>query len=159
MFPWWYRWAALAVLVAAVWGHGWTTGAGHVQGKFNTFKTNVTVVGRAQVEVNKQVARQSVAISKQSEVRYEKGVSILSDMYGFGGMLYADTGCSTPAAVPEAAPGTDEKTPDIAPSPDSLAAITTLQLLYLQDWVEKQAALWASTQPGMSSDSPATPPP
>lgn len=160
LLPWYYRALALAALVAAVWGHGWVSGAGHVEERFETFRGQVATAGSVQIAKHEAVTKQGAAITASVGGEYAKAVA---DLYARGGVR-PRTGSSKAPAVPDTPAGTDARPANVEPGPAlvtagedeckdlrNAAALTTVQFLYLRDWVEQQASVWA----GMTSDSPA----
>lgn len=156
--PWYYRALAVAALVAAVWGHGWVKGAAHVEAEFDSFKGQVMAVGSVQKAKHEAVAKQGAAITASVGGEYAKSVEGVSDLYGHG-RVRSSARSSTTTTVPEAPGRTDERPADpglgaviIASGENECkalradAALTTIQLLYLRDWVDQQAAAWASIQ-------------
>lgn len=168
--PWYYRALAVALLVAAVWGHGWVKGAAHVEAKFDAFRDQVSAAGGVQKAKHEAVTKQGAAITASVGGEYAKAVNGVSDLYGHGRVRSSARSSSAPT-VSEAPGRADETTADPRPGASvvtsgeteckalkSDAAVTTTQLLYLQDWVEQQAAAWASIHPGTSLENPASGP-
>jgi len=71
-----YKWIALALLVVAVWGHGWLKGAGHEQAKFAAFEAEVAAEGRAAQKLAADRIAREIARKDASDASYQKALTL-----------------------------------------------------------------------------------
>lgn len=71
VLPWWARWAALALAVAVVWGHGWVKGNNHGSAKLERYVAQQAVetsrLAAKRQEVTERVVTKYRTIVKQAE--------------------------------------------------------------------------------------------
>lgn len=155
LVPWYVRLIAGAALIAACVGFGWVKGAASSLANLKEFKHDVVFVGKDQQAKYAEVAKVASDITKDEGKQYEKGNSDLRRIYGPGRVLHNNPG-SSPAAIisettkqPDVAAadaglgaGVRQAAPDDCKGLKSDAAVTTLQLLRLQSWIERQQLNW-----------------
>lgn len=161
VIPWQCRALAVALLVTAAMGWAWLKGADHVQVQFDAYAREVETAGNAQLAKNKQVAKAGVDISKQNGSDYEKSLASLNA--GLTSERVRDSSRGRKAApVSDAGPQIAGRSSDIAlgagittPAPDECQALkgdaarTTLEYLWLRDWLYTQKEAWDTlTAPG-----------
>ena len=154
LIPWPYRLLALALLAAALFGAGWVKGMQHGAADHAEFAARVAAQGEAAEARTRVTVRRQAAITTDTETTYAQGSTDLRRLHGPGrlrGQAHFDglklPAVPDPAAEPDAAaadagPGAAEPAPDADACAGlrSDAAMTTRQLLFLQGWVEQQAA-------------------
>lgn len=151
------RWAVIAALCAALFCYGFVVGLRHESDRHTDFVAQVARAGaKQQARTDAAVGRQT-AITQQSEIKHVQGAAALRDLYGpgrtdrmrqpshFDGLklpAVPDPAAEPDAAAADAGPGAAEPAPDADACAGlrSDAAMTTRQLLFLQGWVEQQAA-------------------
>lgn len=154
LIPWPYRLLALALLAAALFGAGWVKGMQYGADDHAEFAARVAAQGEAAEARTRATVRRQAAITTDTETTYAQGSTDLRRLHGPGrlrGQAHFDglklPAVPDPAAEPDAAaadagPGAAEPAPDADACAGlrSDAAMTTRQLLFLQGWVEQQAA-------------------
>ena len=154
LIPWPYRLLALALLAAALFGAGWVKGMQYGADDRAEFAARVAALGDAAEARTRATVRRQAAITTDTEKTYAQGSTDLRRLHGPGrlrGQAHF-AGVKLPA-VPDPARQPDDPAADAGPgaaepAPDadacaglrSDAAMTTRQLLFLQGWVEQQAA-------------------
>lgn len=154
LIPWPYRLLALALLAAALFGAGWVKGMQHGAADHAEFAARVAALGDAAEARTSATVRRQTAITNDTETTYAKGSTDLLRLHGpgrlrgqshFGGVklpAIPDPARQPDDSAADAGPGAAEPAPDVDACAGlrSDAAMTTRQLLFLQGWVERQAA-------------------
>lgn len=154
LIPWPYRLLSLVLLAAALFGAGWVKGMQHGAAEHAEFAARVAALGDAAEARTRATVRRQTAITNDTETTYAQGSTDLLRLHGpgrlrgqthFGGVKLPPL--PDPARQPDdpaadAGPGAAEPAPDVDACAGlrSDAAMTTRQLLFLQGWVERQAA-------------------
>lgn len=139
------------VLALFLFVFGWSRGASHVQTQYDAYRTAVEAAGRAQAAKTETITQAQSVVTAQSEKTYDQGTPALRNLYGPGRVRDSNTRRRPVSTVPDAAGIADAAPADAGSSAGSVApdqaqcaglesdaAVTTRQLLYLQDWVEQQ---------------------
>ena len=153
VIPWYYRALAIALLVAAAMGWAWVKGVDHEQVKFDAYKHEIETAAAAQIVKYKQVAQAGAEISKQNGAEYEQNLHNLAALYADERMRNASrSGKASP--VSSAARVANARPADAVPSAGNNAtecetlkadaAATTLQFLWLRNWIKAQQVAWDS---------------
>lgn len=154
LIPWPYRLLAMALLAAALFGAGWVKGMQHGAADHAEFSARVAALGDAAEARTRATVRRQTAITNDTETTYAKGSTDLLRLHGpgrlrwqshFGGVklpALPDPARQPDGPAADAGPGAAEPAPDTDACAGlrSDAAVTTRQLLFLQGWVERQAA-------------------
>lgn len=154
LIPWPYRLLALTLLAAALFGAGWVKGMQHGAADHAEFAARVAALGDAAEARTRATVRRQAAITTDTETTYAQGSADLRRLHGpgrlrgqahFGGIKLPTVPISpgqSDGPTADAGPGAAESAPDTDACAGlrSDAAVTTRQLLFLQDWVERQAA-------------------
>ena len=154
LIPWPYRLLALALLAAALFGAGWVKGMQYGADDHAEFAARVAAQGEAAEARTHATVRRQAAITTDTETTYVQGSTDLLRLHGpgrlrgqahFAGVklpALPDPAAEPDAAAADAGPGAAEPAPDADACAGlrSDAAMTTRQLLFLQGWVEQQAA-------------------
>lgn len=154
LIPWPYRLLAMALLAAALFGAGWVKGMQHGAADHAEFAARVAALGDAAEARTRATVRRQAAITTHTETTYAQGSTDLRRLHGPGRLRgQSHFGGVKLPAIPDPAGQSDGPAADAGlgaadPAPDgdacaglrSDAAVTTRQLLFLQGWVERQAA-------------------
>jgi len=161
ILPPWAKWAAIAALVAAAAGWGYLRGLHSERAErdkivedYAEFRTQVAALGQVkQAEATAETHRLE-KLNEDTHTAYGVALGslntrLLADRVRRPAASAACTGGGGVPASPEPAGGTDEAAADAGPDrPEPAAedptlaercARTTLQCVYLQDWVERSA--------------------
>ena len=136
LMPWYYRWAAVLALAAALLGYGYTRGLEAGQRRVEALQAQQAAqMAKAQAAAAAAVIHQQQITGVVSDA-YEKE---LDAVHGYwAGRLRQQSGPGMPA-LPSAPSRPDEIPPDALPIAEQCAS-TTAQLTALQDWVRQQEA-------------------
>ncbi|OPZ86924.1 MAG: hypothetical protein BWY76_00716 [bacterium ADurb.Bin429] len=142
--------AALLLALVALFFSLWR----HETKAFNAFKIEVAAKAKAQDEKTAAINKIQNLTTLETEANYEQGITAILDLYGPGRLQHRAGGSKLPgisssAKKPDAAaadtrsgatlPATIEN--DQCQGLKSDAAATTRQLLYLQNWIERQSSV------------------
>jgi len=159
--PWYVTWAALAALVAAAAGYGYIKGLhseraerDQIVADFAAFRTRVATLGQAKQAEAAAETHRLEAINAQTKTDFGVALDRLLAMHaadrvrrpagptcaGSSGVPTAPAAAGgTDAAAADAGPDRPEPAPASDPTLAERCARTTLQCVYLQDWVERSA--------------------
>lgn len=152
ILPWPYRILALVAMAAALFGAGWVKGLRDGADEHAEFAAQVASLGAAAEERTRATVRRQTAITTRTETTYAQGSDNLRRLHGlgrmrgpahFGGLkLPSIPGSSgqSDGTTADAGSGTADPAADACAGLRSDAAVTTRQLLFLQDWVARQGA-------------------
>lgn len=120
--PWWTKYAALAALVAAIWGHGWVKGSGSVRDAWEaaTAKQEVASLAHA-MELAKRADEITLAYITQTRTIREKGATIVREVTRYV-TPDADAACPTDGLVRVLNAAARNELPSAAGSPHAAAA-------------------------------------
>lgn len=150
--PWPWRILALVALAAAIYGVGWVKGLHAGATDHAEFASRVAALGAAAEERARATVRRQADITIHTETTYAQGSDNLRRMYGpgrmrgsahFGGVKLPSIPGSSgqpDGTTADAGSGTADPAADACAGLRSDAAVTTRQLLFLQDWVARQGA-------------------
>lgn len=136
----------LVALVAAAFGAGWVKGVDHAEDRHATFVAQVATLGAEQAAKTGAIIKDQQRITEETCDGYAQGLDALHKYYA-GRLRNSGAGGGALPAVSGPTGGVDARSPDPGAGPpgdsaeDQVArgcAETTLMLLTLQAWVEKQ---------------------
>lgn len=127
-----YRGAAIFLIVIGLFSFGYYKGHSNMKEKFDAYKVEVEAAAKAQEVVVKNIEKQADGISKGISNAYNRDVAGVRSYYD---RVRQQSGSGQVSSVPKPSSGANEGTKD---SVLGDCAETTLQLIYLQDWVSKQ---------------------
>jgi len=161
ILPPWAKWAAIAALVAAAAGWGYLRGLhseraerDRIVADYAEFRGQVAAIGKAKATAAAAETHRLEKLNEDTHTAYGVALGSLNTRLLADRMRRpaAGTACASSGGVPEApaaAGGTDGTAPDAGldrPEPAAedptlieRCARTTLQCVYLQDWVERSA--------------------
>lgn len=152
--PWYVRWLAIIALFAVTSAFAWLKGASDGATKLAVVKNEMVLIGKAQKEKYAKAEKVSSEITKNEGNQYEKGVGVIRGLYGPGRVLPTNPGSGSAAEVSKATGSADVAAANaglgtgVRPPAEACeglksdAAVTTLQLLRLQNWIELQESSW-----------------
>ena len=114
---------------------GWSYNGNRWETKFNQFKQEVDRLANDQRVKNEALAKEQGLINEATKATYEARIAALKRLYGGGVQHSKGSGGSVPR-LPEATSGTDGSSSDLTLT----CALTTQQLISLQDWINKIGA-------------------
>lgn len=124
---------AAFALIVGLFSFGYYKGYSHEKAKFDAYKTEVITVAKAQEAKVTQINKGASRINKDSANAYNSNVAAVREYYKR--VRDHTIGSGSLSSIPETSEGADGKTKD-----ELLGncAETTLQLIYLQEWILKQ---------------------
>lgn len=131
-----YRVLAIAALVLGLVGFGYYKGYSHEKEKFDTYKAEVEAAAMTQEAKVKTLEKQATNINKDVSNAYNRDLAAVRAYYQ---RLLNHQGSGELSKVPSGSSGAYAGTEDQLPSQCSE---TTLQLIYLQQWVREQEQLF-----------------
>ena len=148
-FAW--RWLALALLVAAAWGHGYVKGLHRGEAELTAYQLQVQHVADQQAIHTANAVLQQTQVTNSVEKSYGASIQSIRDYYRLhpvtvvrGNPAKAASSGGVPA-IPESPGQPNGKTADTgATPPDALTeqcAETTQQLVSLQLWILHQEGI------------------
>lgn len=156
------RWVVMAAIGAALWGYGYVSGLRSEADRHTEFAASVASAGARQEARTAAAVRNQRSITQQTETTYVQGNDAVRRLYGPGRVRKPETdprrgelpAIPQAAGEPDAAtanPGPGAALPAAGEDPcgalKSDAAVTTRELLFLQDWIrQQQAAMNGGTQ-------------
>ena len=129
-----YRVLAVVAVVLTLFSFGYYKGYSHEKAKFDAYKAEIVAVAKEQEAKVKQINKQASKINKEVSNAYSNDVAAIRDYYQ---RLRLNSGSGAVSPLPKGPSGTNG-TPEDGLLSD--CAETTLQLMYLQEWVLKQEA-------------------
>jgi hypothetical protein len=139
-----YMWLGFLALLAAGWGHGYLTGALHEHDQFAKYAAETEALAAVQAK------KVSATISKQKSVTLEVSNAYAQSLDAlhrhYAGRVRKPSGSCALPAIPGATGEPDAGPADIGSGPAEFAsieacAVTTLQLIVLQDWITEQQSV------------------
>ena len=125
-----YKIAAIAGLVVAIFGFGYYKGYSSEKARCDAFKAEIEAATIAQEKVNQQIIKRQDIVTKGITNEYKAKVARLESIYN--GVQYRDS--TAVSSNPSTAARVNEKTQNLVLD----CAVTTQQLVSLQDWIEEQ---------------------
>jgi hypothetical protein len=125
-----YKILGIVGLVAALYGFGYYKGYSAEKARHDAFKAEIEASVLAQEKVNQQIIKRQDLVTKGIANEYKAKIARLESIYG--GVQYS--GSAAVSSDPSTASRADEKTKNLVLD----CAVTTQQLLSLQDWIEEQ---------------------
>jgi hypothetical protein len=108
---------------------GWSFNGNRWEAKFNSYKSGIEQAVADQKAKTSALVKKQEEINKSTKETYENRIAALKSYYG--GVQYKPSSASAVSSVPESTKGTPESPSDLALT----CALTTQQLISLQDWV------------------------
>jgi hypothetical protein len=125
-----YKIAAIVGLVAVLFAFGYYKGYSSEKARFDAFKAEIEAATLAQEKVNQQIIKRQDIVTKGITNEYKAKIARLESVYN--GVQYRDS--TAVSSNPSTASRVNEKTQNIVLD----CAVTTQQLVSLQDWIEEQ---------------------
>jgi hypothetical protein len=125
-----YKILGIVGLVAALFGFGYYKGYSAEKARHDAFKAEIEASVLAQEKVNQQIIKRQDLVTKGIANEYKAKIARLESIYG--GVQYSSS--TAVSSDPSTSSRSDEKTKNIVLD----CAVTTQQLLSLQDWIEEQ---------------------
>ena len=127
-----YRIGAIFLIVVGLFSFGYYKGHSHEKAKFDAYKVEVEAATAAQEAKVKQIEKQATNINKDVTNAYNRDLAAVRSYYQ---RLLNNQGGGKLPKVPSGSSRTHAGTPDELPS---RCSETTVQLIYLQQWVKDQ---------------------
>jgi hypothetical protein len=125
-----YKILGFVGIVVALVGFGYYNGYSAEKKRFDAFKAQIEAATIAQDKVNQQIIKRQDLVTKGITNEYKAKIARLESVYN--GVQYSNSAAMSSSS--STTPGADEKTKNLVLD----CAITTQQLLSLQDWIEEQ---------------------
>jgi len=125
-----YKILGFVGVVVALVGFGYYNGYSAEKKRFDAFKAQIEAATIAQDKVNQQIIKRQDLVTKGITNEYKAKIARLESVYN--GVQYSNS--ATVSSSSSTTSGADEKTKNLVLD----CAITTQQLLSLQDWIEEQ---------------------
>jgi len=125
-----YKILGFVGVVVALVGFGYYNGYSAEKKRFDAFKAQIEAATIAQDKVNQQIIKRQDLVTKGITNEYKAKIARLESVYN--GVQYSNSTAVSSAS--STTTGADEKTKNLVLD----CAITTQQLLSLQDWIEEQ---------------------
>ena len=125
-----YKILGFVGVVVALVGFGYYNGYSAEKKRFDAFKAEIEAATIAQDKVNQQIIKRQDLVTKGITNEYKAKIARLESVYN--GVQYSNS--ATVSSSSSTTSGADEKTKNLVLD----CAITTQQLLSLQDWIEEQ---------------------
>ena len=125
-----YKILGFVGVVVALVGFGYYNGYSAEKKRFDAFKAQIEAATIAQDKVNQQIIKRQDLVTKGITNEYKAKIARLESVYN--GVQYSNS--AAVSATSSTTTGADEKTKNLVLD----CAITTQQLLSLQDWIEEQ---------------------
>jgi hypothetical protein len=125
-----YKILGITGLVIALFGFGYYKGYSAEKARHDAFKAQIEAATLAQEKVNQQIIKRQDIVTKGITNEYKAKVARLESIYN--GVQYRDSTAVSPN--PSTAARVNEKTQNLILD----CAVTTQQLVSLQDWIEEQ---------------------
>jgi hypothetical protein len=125
-----YKILGFVGVVIALFGFGYYKGYSAEKARHDAFKAQIEAATIAQDKVNQQIMKRQDLVTKGITNEYKAKIARLESVYN--GVQYSNSAAVSSSSSTTA--GADEKTKNLVLD----CAITTQQLLSLQDWIEEQ---------------------
>jgi hypothetical protein len=125
-----YKILGFVGVVVALVGFGYYNGYSAEKKRFDAFKAQIEAATIAQDKVNQQIIKRQDLVTKGITNEYKAKIARLESVYN--GVQYSNSAAVSSSS--STTTGADEKTKNLVLD----CAITTQQLLSLQDWIEEQ---------------------
>lgn len=126
-------WIMIGLSVAAIGGLGYGK---YESAKYDAYVAKVELAAKEQELINKAKAKEAAQVNEKVKNDYENKLSIIKRFYG--GLRLSNT------QQTGSVPGTTSSTDGTATDPKFIekCAITTQQLVSLQDWIREQVGIY-----------------
>ena len=124
-----YKVLGIIGLVAVLFGTGYYKGYASEKKRFDAFKSELEASAKAQEKINQQIIKRQDLVTKGIANEYKAKIARLESVYN--GVQYRDS--AAVSSNPITAARVNEKTQNLVLD----CAITTQQLVSLQDWIEE----------------------
>lgn len=137
IIPGWARILFLVTLVAGVWGHGYFKGLEHGRKVLNEYIVQVSLQAGKQIQQTEEIVSRQRKITNEKDIAFQSRLNTLRTYYAK--RLRDKASANGSSTVPEV-PNSSTSVNAIPPYDVLIGQCgeTTLQLVFLQEWVKEQ---------------------